>query len=340
MKSNIVEYFSSLTQSKKEDLINQLVLLMGETQDFNQDNLSNIRKTRIEEKGLQCPKCNGTEIISHGMYSKGRRYKCKNCKRTFSEFTSSAIHWLHKKEQFKEYLYFFLQGYSLRRIAGEMDICLKTAFDWRHKILYSLGKDNQENLKGLIEVDDTYFLFSEKGNKSITRKSRKRGGVAGKDGINKDHVAVFIAYSRENKTVASGVGCRGRITKKAFHNTIGKQLNKEKCILCTDSHLTYQGYVLEHGIRQERIFVRKKQYVKDKIYHIQNVNNYHSQLKSWMKRFNGVATKYLQHYMQYYELIFELKGKSNETNVSLKKLLSIDNGFLKSNNIKQQFCIT
>ena len=28
------------------------------------------------------------------------------------------------------------------------------------------------------------------------------------------------------------------------------------------------------------------------MYHIQNVNNYGSRLKGWMRRFNGVATKY------------------------------------------------
>lgn len=27
------------------------------------------------------------------------------------------------------------------------------------------------------------------------------------------------------------------------------------------------------------------------VYHIQNVNSYHSRLKKWMDRFNGVATK-------------------------------------------------
>ena len=33
------------------------------------------------------------------------------------------------------------------------------------------------------------------------------------------------------------------------------------------------------------------------IYHIQNVNNYDSRLKTWMRRFNGVATKYLDSYL-------------------------------------------
>jgi transposase-like protein len=340
MSSNIIEYFTSLTKDKKEDFIQHLMTLLNDGEYDKSDSILQIRSNRVEEKGLQCPSCESTEVISFGNYSGKKRFRCKTCKKTFSELSSSPLHWLHKKELFKEYLYFFLQGYSLRKISKEMDICLKTAFDWRHKILYALNRNKKDSLSGLIEVDDTYFLFSEKGNKSIGRKSRKRGGAAGKDGINKDHIAVFVAFSRENKSVMSGVGCRGRITKKAFHNTIGKRLNKQNCILCTDSHLTYQGYVKEHGIKQEKIFVRKRQFVKDKIYHIQNVNNYHSQLKSWMKRFNGVASKYLQHYMEYYGLLFELKNKSNEINESLKKIVSIDNAYLKAENIKQQFCIT
>ncbi len=33
------------------------------------------------------------------------------------------------------------------------------------------------------------------------------------------------------------------------------------------------------------------------VFHIQNVNAYHSRLKTWMRRFNGVATKYLPSYL-------------------------------------------
>jgi hypothetical protein len=34
-----------------------------------------------------------------------------------------------------------------------------------------------------------------------------------------------------------------------------------------------------------------------KVYHVQNVNAYGSRLKTWMRRFNGVATRYLAHYL-------------------------------------------
>jgi hypothetical protein len=43
------------------------------------------------------------------------------------------------------------------------------------------------------------------------------------------------------------------------------------------------------------------------VYRIQNVNAYHSRLKNWMRRFNGVATKYLASYLGW-RRIFERQG--------------------------------
>ena len=39
------------------------------------------------------------------------------------------------------------------------------------------------------------------------------------------------------------------------------------------------------------------------VYHIQNANAYHSRLKEWMRRFHGVATKYLDHYLGWRRMI-------------------------------------
>ncbi len=38
-------------------------------------------------------------------------------------------------------------------------------------------------------------------------------------------------------------------------------------------------------------------------FHIQNVNAYDSRLKGWMKRFHGVSTKYLKHYLGWRRLL-------------------------------------
>ena len=43
--------------------------------------------------------------------------------------------------------------------------------------------------------------------------------------------------------------------------------------------------------------------VKRGIFHIQNVNGHHSRLKGWMRRFNGVATRWLDNYLGWFRFI-------------------------------------
>jgi hypothetical protein len=52
------------------------------------------------------------------------------------------------------------------------------------------------------------------------------------------------------------------------------------------------------------------------IYHIQNVNNYHNRLKGWIQRFNGVATKYLDHYLSWFQFLDILKHRSDDGSIS------------------------
>ena len=58
----------------------------------------------------------------------------------------------------------------------------------------------------------------------------------------------------------------------------------------------------EKGLEHYPFKLDGKERVKG-LYHIQNVNNYHSRLKSWMDRFNGVATKYLHRYLSWFHFL-------------------------------------
>lgn len=44
--------------------------------------------------------------------------------------------------------------------------------------------------------------------------------------------------------------------------------------------------------------IKRSRHQED-IYHIQHINSLHSNLKRWMSRFNGVATKYLDNYLKW-----------------------------------------
>ena len=43
--------------------------------------------------------------------------------------------------------------------------------------------------------------------------------------------------------------------------------------------------------------------VIEKVFHIQNVNAYHSRLKACMNRFHGLATKYLENYLGWFRFL-------------------------------------
>lgn len=52
------------------------------------------------------------------------------------------------------------------------------------------------------------------------------------------------------------------------------------------------------------------------LYHIQNGYNYDSRLKSRMDRFNGVVTKYLDHYLSWFHFLAIIRFRDASTTVS------------------------
>lgn len=71
-----------------------------------------------------------------------------------------------------------------------------------------------EQFEGILEIDETYFLHSQKGQRKIKgRKSRKSGDVSHFRGISKEQVCVLVARDH-NKNTISKVACFGCIEFK------------------------------------------------------------------------------------------------------------------------------
>jgi len=148
------------------------------------------------------------------------------------------------------------------------------------------------NFEGIVEVDETYFLYSQKGQRGITeRKPRKLGGKSKHRGISHEQVCVLVARDRTKATVFK-VACMGRIVKTQVDNLIGSKLSNEN-VLVTDAWKAYKTYAKEKGLEHYRIKSDDGKHVIKGLYHIQNVNGLHSRLKQRIDRFKGVATKYL-----------------------------------------------
>ena len=87
-------------------------------------------------------------------------------------------------------------------------------------------------------------------------------------------------------------------------NLLNNNINKDS-LLITDGERAYRKYAAENNVELQQI---KGGRSTSKVYHIQTVNSYHSSLKRWFTRFNGVATKNLNNYLTFYKVIKSIKG--------------------------------
>ena len=334
--SQILNSIRLLPKPEQEQIVRSINMNLEDSED-SVARLIEVRQGLQEKEKFVCPHCTSEEIVGHGNYNGRKRYKCKSCKKTFNDLTGTSISHIHKKEEWNSYLHCLANNLSLREAAKQVGISVKTSFLWRHKIIGAFKDMGCTKLEGIIEGDETFFLFSEKGSKSIEgRKSRKRGGKASKAGINDEHVAVLVSTDR-NKQPIIEVACRGRITTKQIDISLGKWIGEQASVLCTDSHRSYEGFAKGKELKHVKINSSKGQYVKDKVYHIQNINNMHHLLKDWVKQFNGVASGYLQNYMNWFRVL-RIAGK--DINTYLGYALTSNSAYVSAKNIKPQYITT
>ena len=265
-------------------------------------------------KGKVCPHCSSELISKNGKYNGKQRYICKDCKRTFTDFTNSAVYRSKKSlDKWLKYAKCMIMGLSIRKSAKIVGINIATSFFWRHKILDCISAFlGTGHVDGLIEADEVFFAESFKGTKTINmpRESHKRGKSIKKRGISKEQICVATALDRQGNLIIEPL-CKGRMTYKELENLYKGHIG-ENSILCTDSHKSYIRFATDFNLDHKRIKTGKH---KEDIYHIQHINNLHSNLKRWMRRFNGVASKYISNYMYWFKWlrIFESDKDSIKT---------------------------
>lgn len=255
--------------------------------------------------GIVCPYCSskGKGVYKKGFHANGRpRFYCKNCNKKFSATTNGVLY--HSKKDFsvwKEFISCFLHGFSVRKSAEICKINKNTAFLWRHKICNSLiAIMDNVTMSGIIEADETYFRVSYKGNKqifkdgTIERKKRRRGSSIihrnRKRGLSKEQVCVPCAINRNGLSIAKISGL-GKASYSEINAIISSHIEKES-ILCADGATAYDAIASNNSLKRANVS-------SCGLYNIQRINSYHSRLKNFIDRFNGVSTKLLNNYLVY-----------------------------------------
>jgi transposase-like protein len=281
---------------------NQLIVVLN--RDNDSLSVHEIIESKFDAKH-ECPHCKSRDLYRHGFAHGLQRYRCKQCEKTFNALTQTPLARLRHKGKWLNYLEQISASLTVRKSATSIGVHRNTSFRWRHRFLTLISKERADKLHGITEVDETYLLESDKGQRHLNRAPRKRGGHATKPGLSGEQVCVLVARDRATQTLDFVVG-KGSITKSQVTAVLKPVLDQD-VLLVTDSNLAYAAFCKTEKISHEAINLSEHQHTKG-AYHLQNVNAYHSRFKGWLLRFHGVATKYLSNYLGWYHAI-ELHSK-------------------------------
>lgn len=309
---DVLELIGKLTiaeqESLKSMLLNPAFVKALNIEDF-------VAKERLS-KGRVCPLCGCVHVVRNGHRKDGtQRFLCRDCGKSFVITTNSIVSGTRKDlSVWKKYIDCMMNGLSIRKTADACDIHRNTAFLWRHKILDALqNMADGVTLDGIVEADETFFAISYKGNHSrsrtftMPRKAHKRGHSTHIRGLSKEKVCVPCAVNRNGLSV-SKITNTGKVSTKDLHHIYDGRI-EGGTTLVTDKMNSYVRFANANCITLVQL---KSGKAKKGIYNIQHINSYHSLLKRFMRGFNGVATKYLNNYLVWNNLVNYAKESYDE----------------------------
>lgn len=285
------------------------ILMDKTTTDYSQeDHLS---------KGIVCPCCGSIHCVKNGNTRGKQRFLCRDCNKTFGVTTASPLantKLSHSKWQ--SYIKYMIAGYSIRACAQEVGVSVKTSFYMRHRILEAIEQyieSKNTNVGGIVEMDGTYIAESFKGNHKksgfiMPRSPHKRGKDSIARGISNAQICIATAIDRDNNIIMTAID-RGRTTTKALCDFYNGRVNVGSTI-CTDGFSGYVKLAEVIGLVHKKMEHEK---ISDPIFNLSHINSLHSRFKKWMKRFNGVSTKRLSHYLAWFQWIELNKGLSKHS---------------------------
>ena len=280
--------------------------------------LNEIFKNEIcgENTKKECPYCHSKSFIKFGKYNGIQRYRCKEkaCKKTFS-ITTNTLWYKSKKEPIKwvKYIELMFQRRTLKECSKILEINIATAFFWRQKILKSLTKvSSNQFLSDEVYLRKIVFKESYKGNPKAAREATKE---ASKYSYRKARENIWVvAASDSNEKIIEAPICKKNWDKSNFIKLIYNKLDKNCTIYSSiDRFLNIEA--TKHNGRSIPATNESKKFMF----------KYSRDILVKMKKFKGVATKYLQGYL-YWISLYSIGQKFN--NISLFKILFLKESYV------------
>ena len=254
--------------------------LLKEKIDKSTLKIENNINDKKQNKYIKCPHCKSEDVIKYGSYNGIQRYKCKNkkCERTFTKQTESPFRYSKKfKENCHKYKELYEKGLTIRECAEILNISIVTSFFWRHRFLYNLKQVNYvEKLCDYAELTRVVLLENFKGDRYSKNKE-------------KDKISIVNAMNK-SIDIISIIAARNHLGFRELKENIEPRIDKKAiAVAFLDGRL--QAFSDKHNtinkIRIRRIDITPID------------ASYSLKIKRWLKKFRGVATKYIDHYLSW-----------------------------------------
>ena len=155
-----------------------------------------------------------------------------------------------------------------------------------------------DRLAGIVEADETFLLESRKGERKLERKPRRRGGKARTRGLSREQVPILVAADLAGETLSHTLpALHAKSVKEVLEPVIAPD-----ALLVSDANRCCPPVAAALDIPHESINASAGERVRGAV-HIQTVNSRHSQIKGFLRRRRGIATKYLDSYLRWFHLI-------------------------------------
>ncbi|OPJ65097.1 IS1595 family transposase [Clostridium oryzae] len=259
-----------------------------------------INKAFLKRKN-NCPHCNSRQIIKYGHFGENKqRYKCKACGKTFNIYTYTILSYSKKDvKDWIAYINCMLRKLTVRSSAGEIKISNTTSFYWRHKILKLLKDEMPNDLCGIIEVKTSYSIENLKG-----RRYRCSQIV---DNSKKDRRISTICCVDRRGDIFSKVVCRGTMNYRSVEETLKDRIASNS-ILCLDNNMAYVSFAKKYKLRFHKINYARQ--IVNFRFHILNAIGFIKNVQDLIHCFRGVATRYLNFYLNWIKWIDVMKRQT------------------------------
>jgi transposase-like protein len=251
----------------------------------------------------ECPRCHHGHVVRKGRDGKGRqRWLCRGCGRTFG---ASTLGLLAQSKLgpgvWASYVEHMVEGESLQRCADLCGVCLRTSWFMRMRVCEVMRSRLLPARAGTFHVDE--LLVTEnisgkhpsEGPRSMPRKAHRNG----RDGRRKEcgrmqKIVVSCGVNELGDCFCRLVG-RGKPGRDQVRAAI-EGVPLAGASVSTDWCSAYLTPLREAGVLAHRRYLAKEAGEGE----LGAVNSLHSRLSTFLAPFNGVSTRRLQRYLDWF----------------------------------------